>query len=106
MTSKVKALFIGLSLSTVLISNVAQAAVWLPIPPWCREGQNPKKDNCRDGSDSGGVKLSSDTCPIKTDRGSNGECDKPYRGTGRRLMTNSDVPNFGAPETNRGSGKR
>jgi len=63
---------LALALSAVIfIPTSAIALTGVPTTPWCRKGETPQRNNCRDGSGSGGVKA---------------ECTKSDRGCTRREM--------------------
>jgi hypothetical protein len=110
-----KKLLIVLGLSSLLLGTAAQAAIWQPLPPWCKEGQDPKKDNCRNGSDSGALHLTLDECKEKESRGCSRrelmartpkKSPKPQPKPQPTTNPDDEIPDQGAPKDTFGGSTR
>jgi hypothetical protein len=81
----------------------------VPDIPWCKVGQTPKKDKCRNGSESGGLKVAK--------AGSKGKKEpEDFRGSSRRKAKKQEkecrnsngekAPCWGAPSDSKGGSTR
>lgn len=86
----------------------------VPDIPWCRVGQNPKKDKCRNGSESGGVKAAKKEETAEPEsRGSNRGNDKRPQVLSKKdeepkckYDDGTPAPCFGKPGDSKGGSTR
>jgi hypothetical protein len=103
---KARKLFVSVGLGLLVgvggSVDVATGLEGVPNIPWCRVGESPKTHNCRDGSNSGGFRVEVELSKAAKPK------PAPKPTTSPKPTTNPDdeIPDFGAPETNRGGGTR